>query len=45
MGAKPSPLYNRTKNGNAYIYTDSLLFNKPHTIKKERKKRRKKKTT
>ena len=35
MRAKPSPLDNWTQSGNTYICTDSLLFNKPYTIKKK----------
>jgi hypothetical protein len=36
MRAKPSPLDNWTQSGNTYICTDSLLFNKPYTIKKNK---------
>jgi len=36
---KAFPLDNWTQNGNTYICTDSLLFNKPHTIKKKKKKK------
>jgi hypothetical protein len=40
MRAKPFPLDNWTQNGNTYICTDSLLFNKPYTIKKINNKKK-----